>query len=411
MVDAQTTKRPSRKRNHYGSHPPPLTLFGRACLARPRRPHFCSATPSFFFCFCRRPRQQEAGGAGEGAFEGGDSSRLLRELQDVRSAVDEKMGASELTLFGGRRGRGEGRRGEGKGVSGEEARSAAAEAAARAAADGDGSEEGSDGSEEGSDEGSEEGSGEEEEEEEGSEESSGESSDDDEEDEDGSGDGMSVDGANQRSKNRKGKKIKMPREEKVVASPGGAGGGGGGGRTRRRALFDDDGDDRMGQEEEEGVRVCRHSCVSQVGEFHRPPCFPWYFCLGLFFLEPSVLRNGTEHPRSILYLNRAANSKNAARPLPHQPPSDPLIPRVCCFPSTIQEDDGDSDDDSDDDSDSDGVGASGISQAWKSGMATRAAERFLQRKSQNVNLQDLVYGRPGREGDGNQAKVRSVFFC
>ena len=85
-------------------------------------------------------------------------------------------------------------------------------------------------------------------------------------------------------------------------------------------------------------------------------------------------------------------------------------------PPATGEDDGDSEEASDDDeSDSDddeddAVDASGISQAWKSGMATKAAQRFLQRKSQNVNLQDLVYGRPGREGEGNKAKVCLLFL-
>lgn len=167
---------------------------------------------------------------GGGDFDAGDSSRLLRELQDVRSAVDEKMGASELKLFGGRKA------GK-KGVSGEEASIAAARAAAAAEAD-----DGSDGSEEESSEGKE---GEESSGEEGSEESSEEGSD-------GSSDGgaMSVD-EDDGGGLKKRKNIKIPREERVAVSPGGSGGG----RTRRRALFDDDNVTGRGEEgrDEEGV--------------------------------------------------------------------------------------------------------------------------------------------------------------
>ncbi|CAM9657263.1 unnamed protein product [Ectocarpus sp. 12 AP-2014] len=235
---------------------------------------------------------------GGGDFDAGDSSRLLRELQDVRSAVDEKMGASELKLFGGRKG---GR----KGVSGEEASVAAARAAAAAAEEEEEeADDGSDGSEEESSEDEEDG-----------EESSGEEGDGSEESSDGSSDGgaMSVDEDEGGGVKRR-KKIKMPREERVSASPGGSGDG----RTRRRALFDDDDD------------------VTGRGEAGRD-----------------------------------------------------------------EEDDSDgSMSEDDDDEDENG----GVSQAWKSGMATRAAERFLQRKSQNVNLQDLVYGRPGRGGQDNAAK-------
>ncbi|CAM9946620.1 unnamed protein product, partial [Sphacelaria rigidula] len=53
---------------------------------------------------------------------------------------------------------------------------------------------------------------------------------------------------------------------------------------------------------------------------------------------------------------------------------------------------------SEDDGDDGGRNGLGISQAWKTGMATKAAQRYLQRKSQNVNLQDLVYGRSGTGG-------------
>lgn len=61
--------------------------------------------------------------------------------------------------------------------------------------------------------------------------------------------------------------------------------------------------------------------------------------------------------------------------------------------------DGSSSDDDDDDGDGD---ENGVSQAWKSGMAMKAAERFLRRKSQTVNLQDLVYGDSAA---GSTAKV------
>ena len=59
------------------------------------------------------------------------------------------------------------------------------------------------------------------------------------------------------------------------------------------------------------------------------------------------------------------------------------------------ESDDDEDDDDDDSGDEEGGREGGISQAWKRGMATKAAERFLERKSQNLNLQDLVYGTSG----------------
>lgn len=74
---------------------------------------------------------------------------------------------------------------------------------------------------------------------------------------------------------------------------------------------------------------------------------------------------------------------------------------LALFLFVVSDDSDGSESEDDDDADENG----GVSQAWKSGMATRAAERFLQRKSQNVNLQDLVYGRPGRDGQDNAAKV------
>ena len=69
--------------------------------------------------------------------------------------------------------------------------------------------------------------------------------------------------------------------------------------------------------------------------------------------------------------------------------------------SENDDDNSSEDDDSSEDDEEEREG--GISQAWKGGMATKAAQRFLQRKSENLNLQDLVYGK---SGGINAAEVR-----
>ena len=69
----------------------------------------------------------------------------------------------------------------------------------------------------------------------------------------------------------------------------------------------------------------------------------------------------------------------------------------------------DEEEDSDGDMEDDG---GGVSQAWKGGMAERAAERFLRRKAENLNLQDLVYGRGGEERDDyDLEEVLSTVHC
>lgn len=119
------------------------------------------------------------------ALEGtGDATRLLKNLQGVKSAFNEKMKASELTLFGGSA------RVKGRGIKGGDV----AEGVARG---------GADDAEDAETSGEEESSGEEEE-------------------------------AGQQGGNRRGV-MRMPREERVAVTREG-------GRVRRKALFDDDDD-------------------------------------------------------------------------------------------------------------------------------------------------------------------------
>lgn len=151
------------------------------------------------------------------ALEGtGDATRLLKDLQGVKSAFNEKMKASELTLFGGSA------RVKGRGIKGGDV----AEVVSRGGVDDAEDAETSGEEEESSEEGGEESFGEEEEE------SSGEG----EEESSGEEEGRAKQGGDRRGL------MTMPREERVAATREG-------GRVRRKALFDDDDDGDEGDYE------------------------------------------------------------------------------------------------------------------------------------------------------------------